>query len=311
MDASTQNAEIRRARVTAVPQRPEGQIGRKCDGATVHRTNRAKQVGSSVTWAVGVLNRDLKNFGCGLAKQSLDRPLISVTLITTRCLDFRSSCRAGEAALGSGPALKILGPLRDPTQASPAATKKRGDLVAAAEGCVRLRSRRYSRRLSFCLGNLGPLRDPTQASPAATEISGAQFVAAAEGCVGLRSRRCFGRLGFCLGNLGPLRDPTQAAPAATKKRGDLVAAAEGCVRLRSRRYLRRLGFCLGNLGPLRDPTQAAPAATKKRGDLVAAAEGCVRLRSRRYSRRLSFCLGNLGPLRDPTQASPAATGLCI
>ena len=193
MDASTQNAEIRRARVTAVPQRPEGQIGRKCDGATVHRTNRAKQVGSSVTWAVGVLNRDLKNFGCGLAKQSLDRPLISVTLITTRCLDFRSSCRAGEAALGSGPALKILGPLRDPTQASPAATKTSGaQFVAAAEGCVRLRSRRCFGRLGFCLGNLGPLRDPTQAAPAATKISGAQFVAAAEGCVRLRSRRYSG-----------------------------------------------------------------------------------------------------------------------
>ena len=161
------------------------------------------------------------------------------TLSRSSCRRLRSARVAiGRIADDRVLALERWGPLRDPTQASPAATNNCADLVAAAEGCARLRSRRYCRRLGLCIGNLGPLRDPTQAAPAATQNC-ADLVAAAEGCVRLRSRRCCRRLGLCIGNLGPLRDPTQAAPAATQNCANLVAAAEGCVRLRSRRYCRR------------------------------------------------------------------------
>lgn len=39
--------------------------------------DRSKQMSRSVTWAVKSLNRDLKNLGCGLAKQLIirDAPL--------------------------------------------------------------------------------------------------------------------------------------------------------------------------------------------------------------------------------------------
>jgi hypothetical protein len=84
--------------MTAMPQRPEGQFGRKCrevwrggrqeptttagrtsaagcrvvecDWPTVHRKNRRKQMSRSVTRVEGGLNREFKNFGCGLAKHS-------------------------------------------------------------------------------------------------------------------------------------------------------------------------------------------------------------------------------------------------
>ncbi|CAI8913627.1 hypothetical protein EMIT0P100_20753 [Pseudomonas sp. IT-P100] len=66
---------IRRARVTAMPQRPEGEFGRKCDRTTVHREDRSKQMNRSVTWQDKSLNRDLKNFGCEMAKHSLNTDL--------------------------------------------------------------------------------------------------------------------------------------------------------------------------------------------------------------------------------------------
>jgi hypothetical protein len=65
-----------------MPQRPEGEFGRKCDWTIVHKEDRSRQMSSSVTWLVKSLNRDLKNFGCGLAKQSTSHPIPNVAAAT-------------------------------------------------------------------------------------------------------------------------------------------------------------------------------------------------------------------------------------